>query len=66
MMGRKLVRLHRLWELYLVEHCGVPKERVHPKAEEMEHILTPSIEKELLLLLGNPSHDPHQQPIPLS
>ena len=36
------------------------------KAEEMEHILTPSIEKELLLLLGNPSHDPHQQPIPLS
>jgi manganese/zinc/iron transport system permease protein len=66
MMGRKLVRLHRLWELYLVEHCGVPKERVHPNAEEMEHILTPAIEKELRLLLGNPSHDPHQQPIPQS
>lgn len=65
-MGRKLVRLHRLWELYLVKHCGVPKERVHPNAEEMEHILTPSIENELLLLLGNPSYDPHQQPIPKS
>jgi manganese/zinc/iron transport system permease protein len=64
-MGRKLVRLHRLWELYLVKHCGVPKERVHPSAEDMEHILTPSIERELLLLLGNPSLDPHQQPIPM-
>ena len=64
-MGRKLVRLHRLWELYLVEHCGVPKDRVHPNAEEMEHILTPAIERELLALLGNPPFDPHQQPIPM-
>ena len=63
-MGRKLVRLHRLWELYLVEFCGMPKERVHPSAEEMEHILTPEVERELSMLLHNPSLDPHKQPIP--
>jgi manganese/zinc/iron transport system permease protein len=62
--GRKLVRLHRLWELYLVECCGMPKERVHPSAEEMEHILTPEVEKELSAVLQNPSFDPHHQPIP--
>lgn len=62
--GRKLVRLHRLWELYLVECCGVPKERVHPSAEGMEHILTPQIEERLSVLLKNPAFDPHLQPIP--
>jgi manganese/zinc/iron transport system permease protein len=62
--GKKLVRLHRLWELYLVEYCGMSKERVHPSAEEMEHILTPEVERELSLALRNPSFDPHKQPIP--
>ncbi len=62
--GKKLVRLHRLWELYLVECCGMPKERVHPRAEEMEHILTPEVEAELTRVLENPSFDPHKQPIP--
>jgi manganese/zinc/iron transport system permease protein len=66
LMGRKLVRLHRLWELYLVEYCGIKKDRVHPSAEEMEHILTPSIEKKLSALLNNPLVDPHAQPIPSS
>lgn len=62
--GKKLVRLHRLWELYLVEYCGMPKERVHPSAEEMEHILTPEVEQELSVLLHNPAFCPHKQPIP--
>ena len=62
--GKKLVRLHRLWELYLVEYCGMAKERVHPSAEEMEHILTPEVEQELSVALRNPAFDPHKQPIP--
>lgn len=62
--GRKIVRLHRLWEVYLVEYCGVGVDRVHPSAEEMEHIITPEIEKALMQLLDNPQHDPHKQPIP--
>lgn len=62
--ARDIVRLHRLWELYLVDYLGVGEERVHRSAEEMEHILTPEIERQLTLLLDNPQYDPHQQPIP--
>lgn len=60
----KIMRLHRLWELYLANYLGVGVERVHCNAEEMEHILTPQIEAELTLLLNDPKQDPHQQPIP--
>lgn len=48
--AEKLVRLHRLWELYLI-YMGQGVERVHASAEAMEHILTPEIEKQLLYLL---------------
>lgn len=59
-----IVRLHRLWEVYLVEYMGAPAEKVHRNAEEMEHIITPELEKELTILLKNPKLDPHLQPIP--
>lgn len=62
--GQKLVRLHRLWELYLVRYCGMAQERVHPQAEEMEHVLTKDVERELTSLLRNPTLDPHSAPIP--
>ncbi len=61
--AENLIRLHRLWEVYLV-HMGQPSDRVHHSAEEMEHILTPEIETELNALLGSPELDPHAQPIP--
>lgn len=60
----RLVRLHRLWELYLVSHLKVDEERVHHSAEEMEHIITPDLEKRLSALLNHPQTDPHQKPIP--
>ncbi|MBI2742904.1 MAG: metal ABC transporter permease [Chlamydiales bacterium] len=59
----EIVRLHRLWELYLVS-LGQGVEKVHHSAEEMEHILTPHLERELTEFLEDPTHDPHQQPIP--
>jgi manganese/zinc/iron transport system permease protein len=59
-----IVRLHRLWEVYLADYVGVGADRVHRSAEEMEHILTPELEKELTLLLKDPKLDPHHQPIP--
>lgn len=62
--GRKLVRLHRLWEVYLVDYCKMAKDRVHPLAEEMEHILTEEMEEELLKVLHYPTVDPHNKPIP--
>ena len=60
----KIVRLHRLWEVYLVQYIGVGAEKVHMSAEEMEHVITPELEKQLTLLLKNPKKDPHHQPIP--
>lgn len=62
--GGQIVRLHRLWELYLVNSLGLGVERVHTSAEEMEHILTPELEHKLTQLLDDPKHDPHAQPIP--
>jgi manganese/zinc/iron transport system permease protein len=63
--AERIVRLHRLWEVYLVDYVGLNAEKVHKSAEEMEHIITPELEKELMLLLKNPERDPHNQPIPL-
>ncbi len=62
--GAYIVRLHRLWELYLTSQLKLEEKRVHRSAEEMEHILTPEIEERLTHLLNNPTRDPHQQPIP--
>jgi len=59
-----IVRLHRLWEVYLVEFLGIGAEKVHRSAEEMEHIITPELEQELTKLLRDPTYDPHKQPIP--
>lgn len=59
-----IIRLHRLWEVYLVDYVSVGAERVHRSAEEMEHILTPELEAELTLLLNDPQQDPHHQKIP--
>ncbi|MCB1107090.1 MAG: metal ABC transporter permease [Chlamydiia bacterium] len=59
-----LIRLHRLWELYLVSCLKLDEERVHCSAEEMEHIITPDLEKRLTALLNHPKKDPHESPIP--
>ena len=59
----RIVRLHRLWEVYLAE-LGWPNDQVHRTAEEMEHILTSELEERLSILLNDPKVDPHEQPIP--
>lgn len=59
-----IVRLHRLWELYLTQGMGLSAEKVHHSAEEMEHILPPDMERRLTSFLQNPKTDPHHQPIP--
>lgn len=62
--GSHLIRLHRLWELYLAKRVGMAPTRVHRPAEEIEHILTRGIEEDLDILLSHPKEDPHDQPIP--
>lgn len=62
--ARRIIRVHRLWEVYLVSEIGVNAEDVHKSAEDMEHIITPKIERELAAKLGHPEKDPHDQLIP--
>jgi len=60
----RVVRFHRLWELYLIKRMGMKADHIHPNAETMEHIITPEIEGELLAELDYPEKDPHHSPIP--
>jgi DtxR family Mn-dependent transcriptional regulator len=60
----EVLRHHRLLELYLVEHLGVPWDRVHEEAEALEHVLSDDLEARIAAKLGNPTHDPHGDPIP--
>lgn len=62
--ARGLVRRHRLWEVYLTTYLALGQGEVHADAEDIEHVLTPELEAELEALLGRPTHDPHQRPIP--
>lgn len=62
--AERIIRLHRLWEVYLFQYLKYSQNTVHASAEEMEHVLTPELEKELTALLHDPKKDPHHQPIP--
>lgn len=60
----EVMRHHRLLELYLVESLGVPWDRVHDEAEVLEHVLSDQLEELIAAKLGDPTHDPHGDPIP--
>ena len=60
----EVMRHHRLLETYLAEHLGVPWDRVHQEAEALEHVLSEDLEARIAAKLGEPTHDPHGDPIP--
>ncbi len=62
--SRRVVRLHRLWELYLTRRVRIAPDHVHNNAEAMEHVLTPEVERQLLEELDHPLIDPHESIIP--
>ena len=64
--AQRLIKLHRLWEVYLVEFVHIAPDHVHEDAESLEHIITPEIERKLEELLQFPEHCPHQKIIPYS
>jgi len=59
-----IIRAHRLWERYLADATGFDEEEWHIQAEQYEHILSPEETSRLSAKLGNPTHDPHGDPIP--
>src|SRR2546421_1779072 len=60
----EVIRHHRLLELFLAEVLEVPWDRVHTEAEVLEHVLSEDLERLIAAKLGDPSHDPHGDPIP--
>ena len=60
----EVLRHHRLLELYLTVHLGVPWDRVHEEAEALEHVISEDLEARIAAKLGEPTHDPHGDPIP--
>jgi DtxR family Mn-dependent transcriptional regulator len=60
----EVMRHHRLLELYLVKSLGVSWDRVHEEAEVLEHVLSEELEELIAAQLGDPTHDPHGDPIP--
>ena len=60
----EVLRHHRLIELFLADELGMPWDRVHAEAEVLEHVLSEDLEQRIALRLGNPTVDPHGDPIP--
>jgi DtxR family transcriptional regulator, Mn-dependent transcriptional regulator len=60
----EVIRHHRLLELFLSEILEVPWDRVHAEAEVLEHVLSSDLAQIIAAKLGDPTHDPHGDPIP--
>ncbi len=62
--AKMIVRKHRLWEVFLVEKLDFNWDEVHDIAEQLEHIQSEQLINRLDDFLGNPTEDPHGDPIP--
>ncbi len=60
----RVIRIHRLLESYLAERTGVGESEWHQRADQLEHRVTAAEAEALSAQLGNPSYDPHGDPIP--
>jgi DtxR family Mn-dependent transcriptional regulator len=60
----EIVRHHRLLELFLHQMLGYEWDEVHAEADRLEHVISEEFEERIAEALGNPTHDPHGDPIP--
>ncbi len=60
----RVIRRHRLWECFLVEHLGLPWERAHDHACQLEHATCNEVAESLAAFLHEPPTCPHGNPIP--
>lgn len=60
----RMVRTHRLWEVFLTEKLGFSWEEVHEDAELLEHATSKKVLDKLYHFLGEPKYCQHGNPIP--
>ena len=60
----RIIRNHRLWEVFLAEKLGFGWGEVHEIAEQLEHVRNDELTEKLDEFLGYPQYDPHGDPIP--
>lgn len=60
----EVLRHHRLIEAYLIEALGYTWDEVHDEADQLEHVISESLEARIAEYLGHPQVDPHGDPIP--
>ena len=62
--ARNIVRRHRIWEVFLHRVIGMPWDKVHQEAHQLEHSSSDNLIDRLEELLRYPEFDPHGDPIP--
>jgi DtxR family Mn-dependent transcriptional regulator len=62
--ARNMVRRHRIWEVFLHQIVGLPWDKVHGEAENLEHSSSDELIDRLDKMLDFPEFDPHGDPIP--
>ena len=62
--ARSMVRRHRIWELFLHQIVGLPWDKVHDEAHNLEHSASDELINKMEEMLDYPEYDPHGDPIP--
>ena len=62
--ARSMVRRHRIWELFLHQIVGLPWDKVHDEAHNLEHSASDELINRMEEMLDYPEYDPHGDPIP--
>jgi DtxR family Mn-dependent transcriptional regulator len=63
-LALKIIRRHRLIELFLTRTLGMGWDEVHDDAEQMEHAISDALIERIDRHLNSPQFDPHGDPIP--
>jgi DtxR family Mn-dependent transcriptional regulator len=63
-LALRMIRRHRLIELFLMRTLGMSWDAVHDEAEHMEHAMSDLLIDRIDEFLGHPDVDPHGDPIP--
>lgn len=63
-LALRIIRKHRLWEMFLVQVLHFGWDEIDDEAERFEHIMSDKMEEKIDHVLGHPTIDPHGDPIP--